>query len=402
MMGIQFLKTTNYEEKAPLFSLNILANKLLYSILRFLPLESFGKVAQTCKHLNAIVYNPSIPLSNIHHFNTKCFYKALEIDYLPAIQLYVKITAKNKSLIRPKHRDDLESFKNKREILAHIIHEDRFTPSMLQYVLLNVIAHGELKSFEKLFEKFTNPCPLIDYIFLAATKAGQIDIIQKILERIVVSIDCKNEAIIIASKKGYLPILKKILEDRNVDPTSDHNDAIIQASLYGHIVIVQELLEHKADPTDQNHLAVLFACKKGHTDVLKLLLEQEGVNPFIEDGYALKVAQQHGYQTIIDILLKHPRFPASKFKESNSNLKCPYKQRIQNALKSPIFLLNQSTINQIEQDTKSGIHGIHLYSYLLKDFSISLKKIIRELIQDEGIDAAIRWKYVGLINQSSK
>ena len=84
--------------------------------------------------------------------------------------------------------------------------------------------------------------------------------------------------------------LKKVkyFLNRGVDPSVNDNFAIIKASEKGYLEIVELLLkDYRVDPTLHKNRAIRWASENGHIEVVKCLLKDQRVDPTDYRNYSI-------------------------------------------------------------------------------------------------------------------
>ena len=113
------------------------------------------------------------------------------------------------------------------------------------------------------------------------------------------------------SKYGFLDEVKRLMQ-QGVDPSVENNYAIRLASDNGHLYVVRYLLKDKrVDPSHMNNYAIRFSSENGHTDVVRELLKDPRVDPSADTNYAIGFASQYGHIDVVRELLKDPRVDPS-------------------------------------------------------------------------------------------
>jgi len=115
---------------------------------------------------------------------------------------------------------------------------------------------------------------------------------------------------------GYLNGIKLALE-KGVDPSVNNNYAIEIAAINGHTEIVKLLLtDERVDPSDENNFAIIYASENGHTEIVKLLLNDKRVDPSANNNYAIIYASENGHIDIVRLLLTDERVDSSAYDNS--------------------------------------------------------------------------------------
>lgn len=119
-----------------------------------------------------------------------------------------------------------------------------------------------------------------------------------------------NEAIINACETGDVFAVSQLLAIAGVDP-SMYNDKAIRCAAKGNYEIVAALLDHPDISVDAWKVAWHTAIDHRATNVVRLLLSRSGVDPTIDDNYALRKATANGDALTVKILLDDARVDPS-------------------------------------------------------------------------------------------
>jgi ankyrin repeat protein len=113
--------------------------------------------------------------------------------------------------------------------------------------------------------------------------------------------------IIEACQVGHLERVKELLMN-GVDPSINNNWAISTACACGHANIVEMLLrDERVNPADQNNRAIRSASYYGNTIIVKLLLQDGRVDPTVDDNWAIQWASARGHKKVVSLLLQDGR-----------------------------------------------------------------------------------------------
>ena len=102
---------------------------------------------------------------------------------------------------------------------------------------------------------------------------------------------------------GFIDEFKQLLNN-GLDPSVDNNYAISMASEHGQLEIVKLLLsDPRVDPSDKDNYDIKMASYNGHLEIVKLLLQDKRVDPSAKDNYAIRFASDFGHLEIVKLLL---------------------------------------------------------------------------------------------------
>ncbi len=243
-----------------------------------------------------------------------------------------------RDLMKPKSKDEIEeTFKkadvNSKKNMLRILVKQKFytTEDFYKFIksYINISTWNRLikKGFERNRYDCANLVETIDKhellkIFKALTYYKQDRNISESVrdlmkpkseEDILKSIDnlSSEELLKKSCQLGLLNGVKLALE-KGVDPSIDNNFAIEYASKNGHLEIVKLLLQdERVDPSDHNNYAIECASKNGHTEVVKLLLQDERVDPSDHRNDAIRYASENGHTEVVKLLLQDKRVDPS-------------------------------------------------------------------------------------------
>lgn len=117
--------------------------------------------------------------------------------------------------------------------------------------------------------------------------------------------------IIEACQVGHLERVKELLKN-GVDPSINNNWAITTACAYGHANIVEMLLQdERVNPADQNNTAIRSASYFGNANIVKLLLLNGRVDPTVDWNAAIRRASARGHKKVVEVLLQDGRVEAT-------------------------------------------------------------------------------------------
>lgn len=112
---------------------------------------------------------------------------------------------------------------------------------------------------------------------------------------------------LIAVAMGDLNKVKYYL-NRGINPSIDNNYAICEASKRGHIGIVKLLLiDKRVDPSVKNNYCIKCSSRNGHIEIVKLLLKDKRVDPSADDNYSIWWAYLNDHNEVIKLLYKDSR-----------------------------------------------------------------------------------------------
>ena len=112
--------------------------------------------------------------------------------------------------------------------------------------------------------------------------------------------------------------LKKVkyFLNRGVDPSVNDNFAIIKASEKGYLEIVELLLkDYRVDPTLHKKRAIRWASLHGHIEVVKCLLKDQREDPTDYRNYSIVSASANNHIDIVKLLISDKRVRNSLLKE---------------------------------------------------------------------------------------
>ncbi len=171
-------------------------------------------------------------------------------------------------------------------------------------------------------------------------------------------------------QSGYVSGVKLALE-RGVDPSINDNFAIEYASKNGHLEIVKLLLQdERVDPSDHNNYAIRLALQNGHTEIVKLLLQDKRVDPSVDNNYVIRIASLNGYVEIVKLLLQDERVDPSV----DNNLTIEFAS--QNGHTEIVKLLLQDPRVDPTADSNSAINVASQNGHI---------EIVKLLLQDERV-----------------
>jgi hypothetical protein len=113
---------------------------------------------------------------------------------------------------------------------------------------------------------------------------------------------CAKKLLKIAAREGYTETVRFLLEDKGIDPFIENDYALRRACQNGHLEIVELLLNHGANPAALDDTPIRVAAKGGHTEIVRLLLRDTRVNPLACNNYALIEAQRMNHKKIVALL----------------------------------------------------------------------------------------------------
>ena len=117
----------------------------------------------------------------------------------------------------------------------------------------------------------------------------------------------KNILLLYAIQINNIDIVKELLQ-QGVDPSIDDNYAIHIAIKNGYTEMVQLLLKDpRIDPNVHHNYIIRIAVAGGYIEIVKLLLKDQRINPGDANNYAIRIASEKGYTEIVKLLLQDPR-----------------------------------------------------------------------------------------------
>ena len=109
-----------------------------------------------------------------------------------------------------------------------------------------------------------------------------------------------------------------------MDPSVQNNWAIVVASVNGHLSLVDRLLQDaRVDPSANDNFAINQASENDHLPVVNRLLQDARVNPSACKNRAIKSASRFGHLYIVDRLLQDARVDPTK--DSNYAIQLAFK-----------------------------------------------------------------------------
>lgn len=109
-----------------------------------------------------------------------------------------------------------------------------------------------------------------------------------------------------AAAAGMVDVVKLLLT--RVNPFADDGIALRRAAFNGHSEVVRLLLQDgRADPGSRNNAAMLVAAGYGYSDVVKLLLHDVRVDPASHMAASLRWAAWKGHTQVLELLLADGR-----------------------------------------------------------------------------------------------
>lgn len=197
------------------------------------------------------------------------------------------------------------------DVVKFLLNKRAFHKENLYYIAEDALENSHIEVVKTLAQhnRFILSAHRNSFIRIAAEK-GDVNMVEYLLSQNIVDAgDKRNEAIINAAENGHLKTVKLLLANPKVNASARESSALLMAAKNGHLEIVKLLLKvPNINPGAADNFAIFWSAENCHVEIFKLLINDPRVNPNARNGDLIMVAARDDCIEIVKIILFSDRF----------------------------------------------------------------------------------------------